>query len=228
MFAPANAAHFSLTLPTVSNDFKLLAFEGHEAISNLYAIRIELVSENPNIDLESLLNQPAFLQFGLRGEGIHGLIDDAEVGDRGKRLSRYHLTLRPRLYQLQHRHNQRVYQGMTVPQIIVKVCKEHGILDGQLRFNIAPKPSVPREYCVRYGETDFDFVQRICFEDGIHWHHQHDANKHILIFADNQTAFSILPPTRYQQSSGLAAKEPVVSHLGVRWSTRTSQVVRRG
>ncbi|MBS7561425.1 type VI secretion system tip protein VgrG [Pseudomonas sp. RC4D1] len=227
MFAPADTAHFVLSIPAVRHDFKVLAFKGREAISELYAIHIELVSDNPNVDLESLLNQPAFLQFGLKGEGIHGLIDDIEIGDSGKRMTRYHLILRPHLYQLQHRHNQRVYQNLTVPQIIAKVLKEHGILADQYRFNIAPKPSVPRVYCVQYGETDFQFVQRLCFEDGIHWHHEHSLDQHLLVFSDNQTDYPILAQARYQQGSGLAAEDPVVSHFAVRFSTRTSQVVRR-
>ena len=42
MFAPANVAHFELNIPTVRNDFKVLAFDGTEAISRLYAINIEL------------------------------------------------------------------------------------------------------------------------------------------------------------------------------------------
>jgi hypothetical protein len=37
MFAMANSAHFTLVIPTVRNDFKVLAFEGSEAISTLYA-----------------------------------------------------------------------------------------------------------------------------------------------------------------------------------------------
>ncbi|BAQ81803.1 type VI secretion system Vgr family protein [Pseudomonas sp. St29] len=227
MFAPADTAHFVLSIPSVRHDFKVLAFQGREAISELYAIHIELVSDNPNVDLESLLNRPAFLQFGLKGEGLHGLIDDIEVGDSGKRMTRYHLILRPHLYQLQHRHNQRVYQNLTVPQIIAKVLKEHGILADQYRFNIAPKPSVPRVYCVQYAETDFQFLQRLCFEDGIHWHHEHSLDQHLLVFSDNQTDYPILAPARYQQGSGLAAEDPVVSHFAVRFSTRTSQVVRR-
>ena len=72
MFASANAAQFTLTIPTVRNDFKVLAFEGTETISALYSISVDLVSKYPDFDLESLLNQPAFLQFGLNGEGIHG------------------------------------------------------------------------------------------------------------------------------------------------------------
>ncbi len=64
MFAPANAAHFTLVIPTVRNDFKVLALEGIETISALYSVDVDLVSKYPDIDLENLLNQPAFLQFG--------------------------------------------------------------------------------------------------------------------------------------------------------------------
>ena len=38
MFAPANTAHFAILIPSVRNDFKVLAFKGTEAISSLYAI----------------------------------------------------------------------------------------------------------------------------------------------------------------------------------------------
>ncbi|MEB0048791.1 type VI secretion system tip protein VgrG, partial [Pseudomonas sp. Dout3] len=76
MFARANVAHFELKIPNVRNDFKVLAFDGVEAISALYAIHVELVSEHPDFDLERLLSQPAFLQFGFNGEGLHGRIED--------------------------------------------------------------------------------------------------------------------------------------------------------
>ena len=62
MFAPANTAHFTLLIPYVPNDFKVLAFDGLEAISVLYAIQVELVSERSDFDVERLLSQPAFLQ----------------------------------------------------------------------------------------------------------------------------------------------------------------------
>ncbi|MBV7515962.1 type VI secretion system tip protein VgrG, partial [Pseudomonas sp. PDM25] len=75
MFAPANTAHFTLLIPSVRHDFKVLAFEGLETISSLYAIEVELVSEYPDFYMESLLSLPAFLQFGLNGEGIHGRIE---------------------------------------------------------------------------------------------------------------------------------------------------------
>ncbi|WP_191622657.1 hypothetical protein, partial [Pseudomonas fluorescens] len=45
MFRSANAAHFALQIPAIRHDFQVLAFSGTEAISTLYGIHIELVSE---------------------------------------------------------------------------------------------------------------------------------------------------------------------------------------
>jgi type VI secretion system secreted protein VgrG len=226
MFGSANTAHFALHIPTVRNDFKVLAFDGVEAISALYAIQVELVSEHPDFDIESLLSQPAFLQFGLNGEGLHGRIEDVFIGEAGKRLTRYHLTLVPALHYLQFSHNQRIFQHLTVPQIIAQVLKGHGIQADAFAFHVRTSPE--REYCTQYGENDFELVQRLCAEDGIAWHHQHSPDGHLLVFTDDQTWFPKLGETPYQQDSGMVADHPVVSQFSMRFRTRTSTITRRG
>ncbi|PSS57665.1 type VI secretion system tip protein VgrG [Pseudomonas sp. BBP2017] len=226
MFVSANTAHFELLIPDVRNDFKVLAFDGTEALSCLYAIRIELVSEYRDLDLQSLLSQPAFLRFGLNGEGLHGRIEDVLVGEAGKRLTRYQLTLVPALHYLQFSHNQRIFQQLTVPQIIAQVLKGHGILADAFTFHVRNSPT--REYCTQYLESDYDFVRRLCSEEGIAWHHQHSADGHHLVFTDDQTFFPTLNPVPYQQGAGLVAEQPVISRFSRRLSTRTSTVTRRG
>ena len=226
MFAPANTAHFALLIPAVRHDFKVLAFKGIEALSRLYAIHIELVSESPDFDLESLLSQPAFLRFGVFGEGLHGRIEDVWVGDAGKRLTRYHLTLVPALHYLQFSHQQRIFQQLAVTQIITQVLEGHGIQADAFTFNVSPSPK--REYCTQYGESDFIFVQRLCSEEGMAWHHQHNAQGHHLVFTDDQAWFPTLGDTPYWPGSGQVADHLVVSHFSRRVSTRTSQVTRRG
>ncbi|MGE8096795.1 type VI secretion system tip protein TssI/VgrG, partial [Pseudomonas fluorescens] len=209
MSQSSNTAHFSLQIPGVCNDFKVLAFDGTEAISSLYAIRVELVSEYPDFDLESLLSQPAFLQFGLNGEGIHGYIDGVRADDVGKRLNRYQLILVPALHYLQFSRDQRIFQGQTVPKIIARVLKAHGIQADAFTFNVSASPE--REYCTQYGENDFEFVQRLCAEDGIAWHHQHSRDSHVLVFTDGQTFFPTLGETPYQQDAGMLAEHSVIS-----------------
>jgi type VI secretion system secreted protein VgrG len=225
MLDPAKAAHFSLVIPEVHNDFKVLAFDGTETISSLYSIKVDLVSEYPNIDLESLLGQTAFLQFGLNGEGLHGLLEDVCAYDVGKRLTRYSVSLVPALHYLQFSRDHRIFQGLTVPQIIAQVLERHGILADAYTFHA--RTSAKREYCTQYGENDFEFVQRLCAEDGIAWHHQHSREGHLLVFTDDQTFFPKLGETSYLQDSGMVAEHPVLSQFSQRFNTRTGSTTHR-
>ncbi|WP_268873471.1 contractile injection system protein, VgrG/Pvc8 family, partial [Pseudomonas syringae group genomosp. 3] len=120
--------HFRLSLSGIKHDFQVLAFTGHEAISQPFCFMLDLVSERTSMDLESLLGQPAFLQFARDGGGIHGLIDQIAQGDSGQRLTHYSITLRPHLARLEHCTDQRIFQELTVPQIIERVLEKHGLL----------------------------------------------------------------------------------------------------
>ncbi|WP_120994930.1 type VI secretion system tip protein VgrG [Stutzerimonas urumqiensis] len=228
MFNPANHPHFSLQLPGIEHDLQVLEFRGREALSTPFAFDVELVSERPDLALEALLHQPAFLAFAPHGGGIHGQVYRIAQGDSGKRLTRYRLTLVPQLAYLAHRTNQRIFQHLTVPQIVAQVLEEHGILAGVgHRFDLGPVVYPEREYCVQYDESDLHFVQRLCEEEGIHYHFQHSPDGHLLVFGDDQTVFPTLSPVAYQQGSGLVADRPVVKRFGLRMETRTSRVTHR-
>ena len=226
MFNPANDTQFSLAIEGVEHDLQVLEFQGREALSQPFAFELELVSERPDLDLESLLHQPAFLALSPAGNGIHGLIYRVAQGDSGKRLTRYHFTLRPQLAYLAHRTNQRIFQHLTVEKIISLVLEEHGIQGNAFRFGLG-SVYPERDYCVQYDETDLHFIQRLCEEEGIHYHFQHSASGHVLVFGDDQTGFPKLAAVAYQQDSGLVADEPVVKRFGLRVETRTSRVTRR-
>ncbi|MDX1367890.1 type VI secretion system tip protein VgrG [Pseudomonas sp.] len=227
MFDSANQTHFSLSIEGLAHDLQVLEFSGREAINQPFAFELELVSERPDIDLESLLHQPAFLAFAPGGNGIHGLIYRVAQGESGKRLHRYHVTLRPQLAYLAHRVNQRIFQHLRVEKIISQVLEEHGIQAGAYAFQFGPTVYPEREYCVQYDESDLHFIQRLCEEEGIHYHFQHSEQGHVLVFGDDQTVFPKLPVTAYQQDSGLVADEPVVKRFALRLETRSNRVTRR-
>ncbi|EKG34453.1 MULTISPECIES: type VI secretion system Vgr family protein [Pseudomonas syringae group] len=226
MFAPANQTHFALTIEGLSNDLQVLALQGREAISQPFLFEVDLVSEQPSLDLETLLHKPAFLQLSPDGSGIHGQIYRASQGDSGKRLTRYAVTLRPQLAYLAHRTNQRIFQNLTVPKIIGMVLEEHGIQSNAYEFKVGTiYPE--RIYCVQYDESDLHFVQRLCEEEGIHYHFQHSTTGHTLVFGDDQTVFPKLAPVAYQQDSGMVATDPVIKRFDLRLETRTSRTTRR-
>ncbi|UZE13506.1 type VI secretion system tip protein VgrG [Pseudomonas sp. B21-053] len=226
MFAPANQTHFALTIDGADSQFQVLSFTGREALNQPFEFELELVSEKASLNLESLLHKLAFLQLTQNGSGIHGLVYSIAQGEAGKRLTRYKISLRPQLAYLAHRVNQRIFQQMTVPQIIAQVLEEHGILASEHKFQLsAVYPE--RIYCVQYDESDLHFVQRLCEEEGIHYHFQHSASGHLLVFGDDQTVFPKLAPVTYQQDTGLVADQPVIKRFGLRMITRTSRTTRR-
>ncbi|HBX53931.1 type VI secretion system tip protein TssI/VgrG [Pseudomonas sp. UBA2684] len=228
MFNPANETHFSLTIEGLDHDLQVLEFSGREAISQPYRFELELVSQRPDVDLQSLLHQRAFLAFSPDGLGIHGLIYRVAQGESGKRLTRYTLSIVPQLSYLTHRTNQRIFQHLTVPQIVAQVLEEHGIALGGYQFQLGPTVYPKRDYCVQYDESDLHFIQRLCEEEGIHYHFQHSEQGHVLVFGDDQSAFGKLgQPTAYLQDNGMTAAEPVIKRFAVRLETRTSRTTRR-
>ncbi|KHK63557.1 type VI secretion system tip protein VgrG [Pseudomonas frederiksbergensis] len=227
MFAPANQPRFTLAFESGPDDLKVLEFKGKEAISQPYCFEVELVSERPDLVLEELLHRQAYLSFDDRGGGVHGQVYSVAQGDSGKRLTRYQITLVPRLAYLRHRINQRIFQHLSVPAIVALVMKDHGILADAFQFSLGGQYP-EREYCVQYGESDLAFIERLCAEVGIHYHFQHSPDGHLLVFGDDQTMFARLPEsTLYLPGSGMAAAEPGIKRLAVRLQTRSTAVTLR-
>jgi len=227
MFALTSPAQFRLITHNIEHDLQVLSFTGRESISSPFAFDVELVSERPDLDIESLLHKPAFLTFNNSGAGIHGQIYRMAQGDSGKRLSHYNLTLVPGLAYLAHRINQRIFQQLSVPQIIAQVLEEHGIQSDAYHFRFR-QPYPEREYCVQYAESDLFFIQRLCWEEGIHFHFRHTQQGHLLVFGEDQTVFPRMDkPTAYVQDSGLIADEAVISRFQLRYEARSSRTTQR-
>ncbi|WP_248918042.1 type VI secretion system tip protein VgrG [Pseudomonas entomophila] len=214
-------------VPAVQPELQVLKFSGDEGISRLFRFELELVSENARLPLERMLNQPAFLAFDGLDCGIHGVISRFRQGVIGDRLTHYHARLEPRLARLKLRTNQRVFQQRTVAQIIGQVLEEHGLLGDCYRF-LLEEPYPPREYCVQYGESDLGFIERLCQEDGIHYHFTHARQGHGVVFADHQSHFPRLGRALgFHPPSGLQADTQVASQFGVSVRTTVNQVELR-
>lgn len=224
MFAPANQSAFTLALDGVPSDLKVFKFSGTEAISQPYRFELELVSEQPDLDLEGLLHRQAYLNFNEQGHGVHGLVYRVAQGDSGRRLTRYQLSLVPHLAYLVHSSQQRIFQHKTVPQIVAQVLVGHGIQSDRFEFRLSGNYP-EREYCVQFGETDLAFIQRLCAELGIHYHFQHAPEGHLLVFGDDQTVFAQADqPTPYRPGSGMVADTPAIKRFTLQLATRTTAV----
>ncbi|WP_025113324.1 type VI secretion system tip protein VgrG [Pseudomonas sp. H1h] len=227
MLTAGQSVVFRLDIKDVPHDFQVYEFCASEALNQTYRVELELVSEHRDLDLESLLHRPAFLSFCANGDGLHGQIYRIAQGDSGARLTHYQIVLVPYLAYLAHRHNQRIFQQQSVPQIIATLLSDHGLQPDAWRFQLgADYP--PRLYCVQFDETDLHFIQRLCEEEGLHFHFQHSSDGHLLVFGDDQTVFPRPDaPTAYAQGRGMLADKSVIDRFNVRLETRTSHVSRR-
>ncbi|MGH8329016.1 MAG: type VI secretion system tip protein VgrG [Pseudomonas fluorescens] len=226
MLSAVKQVVFKLDIEGFSHDLQVLEFRAREALNQPYEVKLELVSERPDLDLDSLLHRSAFLSFGPDNSGLHGQIHGVAQGDSGKRLTRYQMTLVPRLAYLTHCHNQRIFQHLSVPQIIAKVLNAHGMQPDAWRFQLSAEYR-PRLYCVQY-ETDLHFLLRLCEEEGLHFHFEHSTDGHLLVFGDDQTSFSKpSQSTAYMPGSGMVAEVPVIDRFKLRLATRPTHVSRR-
>jgi type VI secretion system secreted protein VgrG len=198
MPGPAVAHHFHLDIAPLFRGLQVLSFNGKEAISELFVFELEVIIDEPDLDAPGLMYRAAFLSFNGGKEGIHGQIHSVMRSHFRPGPACYQLSIGPRIACLGQRYTPRVFQQMSVPQIIGRVLAEHGIRDDSYQFDLRneyPK----RDFCSQYRETDLQLVQRLCAEEGIHYHFQHSQKAHVLVFGDGLRVFRRTPVANVQQ-----------------------------
>ena len=144
-----------------------------EAVSKLFEVHVWARSPDPHIDLEAIVGRPAefrattgwneALPGGLRRwTGVVSYIEQVQAEPTG--LSTYHLRIVPTLWLLTQRTNHRIYQHLSIPDIIDRLLAEWKIVP-TWRIDRGKYPKL--EYKVQYGESDFSFFARLLEEAGI-------------------------------------------------------------
>ena len=211
----ANASWFNFTAQ--SGDFGVYAFSGFEEACKPYEFGIELVSRSANVDLTALLGTPACLSIADRSGGerlVHGLIREMEQLHTANRFTHYRCSLVPRLWFLGQIRDHRIFQNLSVVEIIQQILKEQGFTGDAASFKLCYAYE-PREYCVQYGETDLHFITRLCEEEGIYFYFEHKADAHCLCFCDREGGPKIPGQSdlRFFPGSGQRSDTAVINRL---------------
>ena len=158
-----------------------------EEVSRLYAFELDLLSENHDLRLEDLLGQNMTVRFVLP-EGdtryFNGFVGRFRYVGTQHRFAHYVVTLYPWLWLLTRSADCRIFQHKTVPEILKQVFEDHGFTDFEEKYSAGYQP---REYCVQYRETDFDFCSRLMEHEGIFYYFRHENGKHTLVLGDDST-----------------------------------------
>ncbi|MGH9830184.1 MAG: type VI secretion system Vgr family protein, partial [Blastocatellia bacterium] len=181
--------------------FLLQGFSGEEGISRPFQYDLYLHSEDPSISFDAVVGKKAAIRMILPDNSeryINGIVSGfsqagathREGGVTGDIFAHYHATVVPWTWMLTRTTDCRIFQNMSVPDIITKVFQDHGFSDFKKQLHGSYQP---REYCVQYRETDLNFVSRLMEEEGIFYFFEHQPDKHILIMADSPGDF-MTPP----------------------------------
>ncbi len=127
MFDPANESSFRLDVAGLSNAFEVLSFAGRESISEPFVFDVDLLIEDPTLDLAGLLYRSASLLFGSEGNVIHGQLHELVQREHGLGVRLCQVRLGPKLACLARRYSQRIFSGRSVPQIPDQVLRERAL-----------------------------------------------------------------------------------------------------
>ncbi|BCH17881.1 type VI secretion system Vgr family protein [Mesorhizobium sp. L-2-11] len=155
---------------------------GRDEISRCLAYTVGFVSSSPDIDPLKMLGGAV----SIEGESdpkrwFSGLVSEFRLTRIEDRLAYYEAVVRPWLWFLGNTTDCRIFQNMSVIEIVEEVFSKYSTAKFEKRLQGSYPP---REYCVQYDETDLDFVQRLLEHEGILYFFEHDEGKHTLVLAD--------------------------------------------
>ncbi|MBI9090013.1 MAG: type VI secretion system tip protein VgrG [Desulfobacterium sp.] len=176
---------FSIETPLGKDVLLLDRFTGQEGLSENFHFDLDLFSEQNSISVEGIIGKNVTISI-LLSDGnkrfLNGLISCfSQVQGNDYRASYYSATMVPWSWLLTRTTNSRIFQNLSVPDIVEKVFQDKGFIN--FKFNLSATYE-PREYTVQYRETDFNFVSRLLEDEGIYYYFEHGQGKHTMILAD--------------------------------------------
>ena len=182
----------------LGKDFLLInRISATEGLSQLFTFEVELLHEeeqpgfNPTIvNPTTIIGKAVTVTIDQRDGTVReltGIVNRFSQGSRDNRFSYYYATIVPHTWILTQKSQSRIFQNMSVPDILKQVFagfnaawEIRGITD-------------PRNYCVQYRETDFDFACRLMEEEGIYYYFEHNDGRHKMVFANTSQSHPDCP-----------------------------------
>ncbi|WP_404932121.1 type VI secretion system tip protein VgrG [Massilia atriviolacea] len=200
-----------LSTPLGADNLLAECVRGEETISAGFRFTIGALATDAAIGLRSLLGQPALLRLLTVEDGqarpFHGYLTEVELNGANGGLARYTLTLQPWTAFLARGRDSRVFQDMTVFDILDAVFSSwqgQGKLAPAWRFDVAAREAYPRRsLTTQYQESDLAFAERLMSEEGLFYFFEHQGDpdspglgSHEMVIADHNGAFQ---PNRQAQ-----------------------------
>jgi type VI secretion system secreted protein VgrG len=167
---------------------QLRSMHGQEGLSKPFSFELELISDDPTLDLDALLGESLTIELevpGLAAREFSGHVTELSlIGGEG-RYAAYRARVEPWLKLLSYNVNNRVFQFMTIPEVITKVFRDRGYSDFDDRLT---ETYQTWDYLVQYQESDFAFASRLMERAGIYYSFRHEGGVHFVVLTDSSAS----------------------------------------
>ncbi|MBN2320587.1 MAG: type VI secretion system tip protein VgrG [Acidobacteria bacterium] len=210
--------------------FSVVKFSGIEAISQPYEFDITLASEDPEIDLKAVLQNPATLTIVHGDEELpfHGVLSRFEQLHEVKQHVFYRAVLVPKLWNAGLYRENQIFLDKKFPEIIEEILKQAGMSGMDYELNLTQDyPSW--EYICQYSETDLDFISRWMEREGIYYFFEQTEQGAKMIVSDSLSIHKDIKGETnvpYSPPSGLiASEEEIVKEFVCRQKMLPAKVI---
>ncbi len=211
--------------------FAVVDVHGEEGLSMCYRFEVTLVTDEAEIDLGSVVQNPATVTIHRANEDdvdFHGILARFEQLHEVDAYVFYRAVLVPKLWWLTLTHHNQVFLQKSVQDLVEAVLKDGGLTSLDFEFRLQGRYPM-QEYVCQYGETHFNFMSRWLEREGIYYFFEQTEAGEKIVFTDTAIAHTESPKggsLTYAPPSGLADihRDEIVQGLVCRYSTLPQKI----
>lgn len=224
-------AEITLLFQDASVQLSCRELEGRERLGEPNELAIDAFSADP-VDRAAVVGQPCRVEISSRhgARVLAGIVFSftAMATSNTGAGRRYKLVVRSSFAALELTRRSRIFQHLSVPDIIKKVLADAGFPAGDITIS-APETHAPRDYVVQYAESDATFIRRLCEEDGLYFRFEPTSDGERFVLEDTSTSApsaldSALPIV---DASGLDRPTPTAFNARASFRRRPGKVTLR-
>jgi type VI secretion system secreted protein VgrG len=205
-----------IVTPLEGNALLFHGLHAREELGRVSEYQLDLLSKRTDINLDEILGQNVTVKLLLADEStryFNGVVTRFSQGGTLGGYHRYAAVVRPWLWLLSRTSDCRIFQEMTVPDILKKVFADQGLSDVKFDLTGTYRKWV---YCVQYRETDLNFVMRLMEHEGIYYYFTHTEGHHTMVITDSYSGHAPCATAEIDFIAPERLVRPDIEHIS-RW-----------
>ena len=169
-------------------DFRVYRMRLMEELNGEFDLDLDLVTDELTADTDLLLGAACQLDItrGEHARSVYGVIAAVDYIGRSEDYLLVNVRVVPAMHLLAQQTHSRIFQDMSVLDILDEVLGEElGQYGRTLDKGAESRGTAVRDYCVQYRESDIDFCIRLMQEEGINYYYAHteDSGHEVVTLA---------------------------------------------